>query len=392
MEITGPVMTLPSPWMTDELAMLQDQASRFLRREFRAHVPRWEREGIVDRHAWRKAGEAGLLCASIPEQYGGGGGTYAHEAVIHQEMFRAGLGGGLGAGNSVSSGIVARYVLAYGTEAQRLRWLPSMARGEIIGAIAMTEPGAGSDLQGVRTTAARDGGGGYRLNGQKTFISNGQTADLVLVVAKTDAAAGARGISLLAVETAKADGFRRGRNLEKLGMHSQDTSELFFYDVLVPAENLLGGEEGRGFAQLMGQLPWERLTIAITAATCMERAVEITTAYARERLAFGQKLIDFQNTQFQLADCKAKAVAARGFVDRLLEELLAGRLTAEVAAMAKLWTTEVQAEVVDVCLQLHGGYGYMAEYEIARLYADARAQRIYGGANEIMKVIIARTL
>ena len=380
-----------SPWIDDELAMLQDHVARFVAREFVPHADRWRQTRQVDRAAWLKAGEAGLLCASIPEAYGGGGGTLAHEAVIHQELTRAGLAGGFGAGNSVSSAIVAHYILAYGTEGQKQRWLPRMARGELVGAIAMTEPDAGSDLQGVRTTA-RPVDGGYRLNGQKTFISNGQTADLIVVVARTGDEPGAKGLSLVAVEAAGADGFRRGRKLEKLGMHAQDTSELFFDDVFVPAANLIGETPGLGFGQLMHQLAWERMIIALDATVNMERAVQLTVDYARERKMFGKALIAFQNTEFVLADAKTEATVARTLVDALMVRLLAGDLDAATAAMAKLWTTETQCKVIDACQQLFGGYGYMAEYPIAQLYADARVSRVYGGASEVMKLIIARTL
>lgn len=383
-------MTL-SPWMDDELEMLETQVGRFVQRELAPHAERWERQGYVDREAWRAAGEAGLLCASIPTSYGGGGGSFAHEAVIAQELVRAGLWGGLGTGNNVSSGVVAHYILAYGTEAQKQRWLPRMATGDLVGAIAMTEPGTGSDLQAVRATAVKEHDA-YRINGQKTFISNGQTADLIVVVAKTSPSEGAKGISLLVVEAEQAEGFRRGRNLEKIGMHAQDTSELYFDDVLVPEDNLLGGVEGRGFYQLMEQLAWERLSVSINAVTEMERAVEITTDYVAQRQAFGKPLIDFQNTQFVLADCKTQAVVGRAFVDALLVRLLAGELDAVTAAMAKLWTSEAVGRVTDACLQLHGGYGYMAEYPIARMWTGARVARIYAGANEIMKTIIARSL
>jgi len=379
-----------SPWIDDELALLQDHVARFVAREFVPHAERWRQDRQVDRAAWLKAGEAGLLCASIPEAYGGGGGTLAHEAVIHQELTRAGLGGGFGAGNSVSSAIVAHYILTYGTEDQKQRWLPRMARGELIGAIAMTEPDAGSDLQAVRTTA-RPVEGGYRLSGQKTFISNGQTADLIVVVARTGDAHGAKGLSLVVVEAA-AKGFRRGRKLEKLGMHAQDTSELFFDEVFVPARNLIGETPGLGFAQLMHQLAWERMIIALDATVNMERAVQLTVDYVRGRKIFGKPLIEFQNTEFVLAEAKTEATVARTLVDALMVRLLAGDLDGPTAAMAKLWTTETQCRVIDACQQLFGGYGYMAEYPIAQLYADARVSRVYGGASEVMKLIIARTL
>jgi acyl-CoA dehydrogenase len=378
-----------SSWVDDELAMVADQVAKFLEREFVPISDQWGREGRVGRDAWLKAGDAGILCAGIPTEYGGGGGTRAHEAVIAQEVTRAGLGGSFGVGNMVSSSIVGHYILAYGTEAQKQRWLPAMARGERVGAIAMTEPGAGSDLQNLRTNAAKVQGG-WLLNGQKTFISNGQTADIVVVVARTGVA-GAKGLSLLVVETDDADGFRRGRNLEKIGLHGQDTSELFFDDLLVPEDNLLGAP-GQGFVQLMHQLAWERTVIALDATVNMERAVALTAEYVRERRAFGKALFDFQNTQFVLADCATQATVARAFLDSLMVRLLAGELDAVTAAKAKLWTTETQCKVIDACQQLFGGYGYMTEYPIARLFADARVSRVYGGANEVMKLIIARAL
>lgn len=379
-----------SPWIDDELVLLQEQVVRFAERELKPHLARWDAQGCVDREAWRAAGEAGLLCASIPETYGGGGGTRAHEAAISLALIRSGAGGGFAIGNDVSSGIVAHYILAYGDEDQRRRWLPRMARGELIGAVAMTEPGAGSDLQGVRTSARRVGDE-YVISGQKTFISNGQNADLVVVVAKTDPNLGAKGISLIVVE-AGAAGFSRGRTLEKLGLHAQDTAELFFDNARTPASNLLGGQEGRGFAQLMEQLAWERLNVALNATAMMERAVEITLAYVRDRKVFGQNLFAFQNTQFKLAECATNASVARTFVDALMRDLLAGAPDAVASAKAKYWTTDVLGRVADECQQLHGGYGYMAEYEIGRLWADARVMRIYGGANEIMKAIVARAL
>ncbi|HEY4343329.1 MAG TPA: acyl-CoA dehydrogenase family protein [Parvibaculum sp.] len=377
--------------MTEELSILREQVRRFLERELVPHRERWEKEGVVDRATWKKAGAAGLLCASIPEAYGGGGGTRAHDVVISEEIGRLGLGGGFGAGNGVHSNIVAHYLLAYGTEEQKQRWLPGMASGDLIGAIAMTEPGTGSDLQSVRTTAKRDGAD-YIVNGQKTFITNGQNANLVFVVAKTDMAAAAKGVSIVVVETAKSAGFRRGRNLEKIGMHAQDTSELFFDDVRAPVENLLGGVEGQGFKQLMVQLAWERLSCAFGAVVAMERAVEFTVDYVKERKAFGQPIMGFQNTQFKLAEAKTQAVIARTFVDELMVRLLAGSLDPVTAAMAKWWTTDAQCKVIDECLQFFGGYGYMTEYPIARMYADARVQKIYAGTNEVMKMLIARTL
>lgn len=377
--------------MTEELNIMGDQVRRFLEREFVPHRERWESAGVVDREAWKKAGATGLLCASIPEAYGGGGGTRAHDVVIAEETARAGLGGGFGAGNGVHSNIVAHYILAYGTEEQKLRWLPGMATGDLVGAIAMTEPGTGSDLQSARTSARRDGDH-YVINGQKTFITNGQNADLVCVVAKTDPSAGAKGVSIIVVETAGAAGFRRGRNLEKIGMHAQDTSELFFDDVRMPVANLLGAVEGQGFKQLMVQLAWERLSCAFGAVVAMERALELTVEYVKERKVFGKPILDFQNTQFKLAEAKTQAVIARTFVDELMVRLLAGTLDPTTAAMAKWWTTDTQCRVIDECLQFFGGYGYMTEYPIARMYADARVQKIYAGTNEVMKLLIARTL
>ncbi len=384
-------MAYSSPWIDEELSILQDHVERFLQRELVPDRERWEDQGFVDRAAWLKAGEAGLLCASVPEAYGGGGGNRGHEAVIIQEMGRAGLAGGFGAGAMVSSCIVAHYILGYGTEAQKARWLPAMATGEIVGAIAMSEPGAGSDLQGV-STSARKVDGGYVINGSKTWITNGQCADLIVTVCKTDPDAGSKGISLLAVEPKSATGFTRGKRLNKLGMHAQDTSELFFDDVFVPNDNLLGGEAGRGFIQLMQQLAWERLQIALTATVAIESAVDLACDYVKQRRLFGKSLLEFQNTQFKLAECKTQAVVARRFVDTLMVDLLAGTLEPETAAMAKLWATETQGRVIDECLQLFGGYGYVTDYPIARLYADARITRIFGGTSEVMKLIISRTL
>lgn len=377
-----------SPWLTEELEILQDASRKFYEKEFAPHSDRWSKQGHVDRDAWNKAGAQGLLCASIKEEYGGGGGNFSHEMVITQEQARAGVSG---FGNSVHSGIVAHYIQSYGTEEQKKKWLPKMASGEMVGAIAMTEPGTGSDLQGVKTTAKKVGNQ-YVVNGQKTFITNGQQSTLICVVAKTDPTAGAKGTSLVMVETEEVEGFRRGRNLDKIGMHAQDTSELFFDDVKVPTSNLLGTEEGKGFFQLMQQLPQERLIIAVQAVVAMERAVELTAAYVKERKAFGKSILDFQNTQFKLAECKTEAAVARVFVDQCAVKLLNHELDATTAAMAKWWTTEKQCQIVDTCLQFYGGYGYMMEYPIAQMYADARVQKIYGGANEIMKMLIARTL
>ncbi len=378
-----------SPWMNEELHILRDAVKKVCEKEFVPHIARWDKQGCVDRDAWTTAGSAGLLCASIPEQYGGGGGDFRHEMVIAEEMGRAGVAG---IGNSVHSGIVAHYILAYGTEQQKQQWLPKMATGELIGAIAMTEPGTGSDLQAVKTTAIVDGDD-YRISGQKTFLTNGQLSNLICVIAKTNPKEKAKGVSLIMVEVDKTEsGFERGRNLEKLGLKSQDTSEIFFDNVKVPRSNLLGGEEGQGFKQLMQQLPQERLIIAIGSCVAMEKALQYTSDYVKERTAFGQRILDFQNTQFKLAECYTEAKIARVFVDDCAMKLLDGKLDATTAAMAKWWTTQKQNEIVDECLQLHGGYGYMMEYPIAKMYADARIQKIYGGTNEIMKLLIAREI
>jgi acyl-CoA dehydrogenase len=373
---------------TAELTLFRETVRRFFAAEVVPHITAWRKAGMVAREAWRRAGAAGLLCASMPAEFGGGGGDFRHEAILIEELAAIGFGD---FAISLHNAIIAPYLLHYGTETQKHRWLPRMASGDMVAAIAMTEPDAGSDLQAIRTTARRVGDT-YVLNGQKTFISNGQLADLVIVAAKTRIDAGAKGISLIAVETRDAPGFRRGRNLEKIGKHAQDTSELFFDDVVVPAENLLGGEPDRGFAQLMQQLPQERLVIAVGAVAAMEAALAETIAYVRSRRAFGKTLMEFQNTRFVLAEAKTTTQVARVFVDDCIARLLAGTLDVGTAAMAKYWTSEMQGKVIDSCLQLFGGYGFMAEYPIAQRYTDARVQRIYGGSNEIMKELIARGL
>ncbi|HJN95660.1 MAG: acyl-CoA dehydrogenase [Gammaproteobacteria bacterium] len=380
-----------SPWMDEELHIMRDAVARFLEREFVPSMEKWEKQGFVDRDAWLKAGQAGLLCASIPAEYGGGGGNFKHEMVLVEELSYANI---TGFGNGVHSGIVAHYINSYGTEEQKQHWLPKMASGEIVSAIAMTEPGTGSDLQAVKTSAIRDGDH-YVLNGQKTFLTNGMSANLICVVAKTDPAETAKGISLIVVETEAvegAGGFSRGRNLEKLGLKAQDTAEIFFDDVKVPVGNLLGTVEGKGFVQLMEQLPQERLIIAAGACAAIEKALRITSEYVKERKAFGKRILDFQNTQFKLAERFTEAKLARTFVDHCAMQLADGKLDNATAAMAKWWTTQKQNEIVDECLQFFGGYGYMLEYPIARMYADSRIQKIYGGSNEIMKLLIAREI
>jgi long-chain-acyl-CoA dehydrogenase len=382
-------LQVPRPsWMTEDLVLLEEQARRFLASEFVPHVEKWTEDGIMERSAWDKLGQAGLLCASMPEEYGGAGGSFAHETVINRAIALAGLDA-LGA--PLHSGIVAPYILNYGTSEQKKKWLPKLATGELIGAIAMSEPGTGSDLQGVRTTAKKSGNG-YVLNGSKTFITNGQHANLIVVVAKTDPSAGAKGVSLMVVETENAPGFRRGRKLKKLGLDAADTSELFFDEVKLPPENLLGPEEGQGFAQLMNDLPRERLIVTVHAQAMIERAVGLTIDYVKQRQAFGKKIIEFQNTQFVLAECKSEATVARVFHDHCIARYLEGALDTVTASMAKYWLTDLQGKIIDRCLQLFGGYGYMEEFPISRMYRDARVMRIYAGTNEIMKLLIARSL
>ncbi|BFM14434.1 acyl-CoA dehydrogenase family protein [Maricurvus nonylphenolicus] len=383
---------LNASWMDDELRILHDAAYGFTKSEFDPKREEWEKNGLCDRDAWRQAGQAGLLCASIPEEYGGAGGNYFHEAVILDAMMRGGAAASVGGGNTVHSQIVAHYILNCGREEQKRDWLPLMATGELVGAVAMTEPGAGSDLQGIKTTAKKEGND-YIINGAKTFISNGQHAELIVLVCKTDSSKGAEGVSLIVVDSTQVEsGFQRGRNLEKIGLKEADTSELFFDNVRVPQANLLGNEEGQGFYQLMQNLPQERLSIACTAATVAEMAIEETVAYVKEREAFGKSVMSFQNTRFKLAECKTEATIMRSFVNECIAEQVRSELTAEKVSMAKWWSTQKQCEIVDECLQLHGGYGYMWEYPIARFYADSRVQKIYGGTNEIMKELISRSL
>lgn len=376
-----------SSWMNPELLAFREQVRRFVAAELTPHQERFAEQQHVDRDIWDRAGQLGVLCADIPVEYGGAGGTFAHMAVLFEEQAYAG-----DAAMNISVHIIlAHYILNQGTPEQKEKYLPKLASGEMIGAIAMTEPGAGSDLQGVRTTARLEGDH-YVVNGSKTFISNGYLADLMVVVCRTSDAPGSKGISLLLVETKNAPGFKVGKKLHKLGQKGNDTCELFFEDVKVPKENLLGGEPGRGFAQLMTELPYERLIIAVYAVAAIERAVKLTVEYTKERKAFGKSLLELQNTRFKLAEAKTHAVVARTFLDKCIEELIAGRLDTVTASMAKYWTSDLQCQVIDECLQLFGGYGYTMEYPITQMFADARVQRIYGGANEIMKELIARSL
>ena len=376
-----------SPWMDDELDLFRDAARRFVESEIVPNDARWREQHHVDREIWNQLGEVGLLCTDIPAEYGGVGGDVRHEAVVAEEMHRHGI---TSIGHMVHS-IVAHYVLNYGSEAQKQNWLPRMASGELVGAIAMTEPGAGSDLQAVKTRAERRGDH-YVLNGSKTFISNGLHAGLVGVVAKTDPAQGARGISIIMIETRDLPGYRVGRVLDKIGQNGWDTAEFFLDDCKVPADCLLGPVEGQGFVQMMRDLPYERALMAVGGVAAMEYALALTVDYTRSRKAFGQPLLDMQNTRFKLAEVKTLVNVARVYVDDCIQKLKDGTLDTVTASMAKLWITDTQCRVMDECLQLFGGYGYMKEYPISQLYTDARVQRIYGGANEIMKEIVARSL
>jgi alkylation response protein AidB-like acyl-CoA dehydrogenase len=376
----------PSTIFKEEHELFRKTVSAFIDREIAPNYERWEKEGQVSREVWTKAGAAGLLMTDTPEEYGGAGGDFLYSAVMIEEMARRVFSA---PGFRLHSDIAAPYIQHYGSEEQKRTWLPRMAKGEVIAAIAMTEPGTGSDLQGVRTTALRKGNE-LVVNGQKTFITNGGMADLIIVVAKTDTTAGAKGVTLVLVEADRA-GFKRGRNLKKIGQNAQDTAELFFEDVRVPPSNILG-EEGRGFACLMNQLPRERLLVSIGAVAMMEAALGWTVEYTRERKAFGKAIADFQNTRFKLAEVKTEATIARVFLNHSLELFLAGELDATKAAMGKWWFTELEQKVLDTCLQFFGGYGYMLEYPIARAYADARVHRIYAGTTEIMKELVARSL
>jgi alkylation response protein AidB-like acyl-CoA dehydrogenase len=373
----------------DEHAAFRELCRDFLLREAAPHTADWESAGIVDRFIWKQAGAAGLLGFEVPEEFGGAGvRDFRYNAILGEEIVAT---GSVGVGFTLHNDICAPYLLSLCNDEQKARWLPGFVSGEIITAIAMTEPSTGSDLQGIRTTARpADDGDGWVLNGSKTFITNGIHSDLVIVAAKTDPEAGHRGMSLLAVERGMP-GFERGRNLAKAGQHAQDTAELFFSDVRVPRANLLG-QEGSGFRYLMENLPQERLSIAVSAVASMERAIELTVAYARERTAFGKPVGTFQASRFAIAEMVTKTRAARSYVDQCMLALNAGELTADEAAGVKYWTTDVQAEVVDAAVQLHGGYGFMDEYEVSRLWRDARVTRIYGGTNEIMKEIVGRSL
>jgi acyl-CoA dehydrogenase len=376
-----------SPWMDDDLEIFRDAVVRFVDAEMVPNDEQWRKQQHVGHDIWRKAGETGLLCTDISADYGGIGGDFRHEAILYEETSRRGISG---FGQGVHS-ICAHYLINHGTEEQKRRFLPRMASGELIGAIAMSEPAAGSDLQGIRTRAVREGDD-YLINGSKIFISNGFLAGLIALVVKTQPGEGAKGTSILMVETKDLAGFKVGRILDKMGMKAQDTSELFFENVRVSAANLLGGAEGQGFFQLMSDLPYERALIAVVGVAAMEGALAETVRYVKERKAFGKSIAEFQNTKFKLAELATKTHVARVFVDDIIAKVVAGTLDTVTASMAKYWVSDMQQEVIDECLQLHGGYGYMNEYLVCRMFADARVQRIYGGTNEIMKEVISRAL
>ena len=372
-------------WMDDDIETFRDQLRRYVAGELAPHLDGWRRQGFIPREVWRPFGQMGFLLPEIDEAYGGAGATLAYQLVVQDELAKAEMPANTGVHT-----IAAHYILDYGTEDQKRRWLPKLASGEMLAGIALTEPGCGSDLKALRTRAQRNGDE-YVIDGAKTFITNGFSANLLVVAVRTGEA-GSRGVSLIVLETENLPGFRVGRRLEKLGQHASDTAELFFDGVRVPASHLIGEQEGQGFVQLMSQLPYERLLLCVPAAAVIERAVELTVDYAQQRKAFGQPLADFQNTRFKLAECATLAHVVRSFVNDCIQRMLDGTLDDQAAYMAKWWCTEQQGKVTDECVQLFGGYGYMAEYPIARLYADARVQRIYGGTTEIMKDLIARKL
>jgi acyl-CoA dehydrogenase len=383
--MTSPVYE--SPWMNEELRLFRESVRRFIQEEFVPRQERWRAQHHPDPSDWLSAGRVGLLLPDLPAELGGGGGTFAHECVVLEELARAGVHFG-----SNVHGTVAHYVDEFGTEAQKQAWLPPMARGELVGAIAMTEPAAGSDLAGIKTTAVRDGDH-YVINGSKTMITNGFLAGLVAVAVKTNPSAPPmRAVSLVMVETKDLPGFSAGKPLEKVGMHGQDTCELFFENVRVPAANLIGPAEGRGMSQMMRRLPFERLSIAVGAVAMAEEAIAITVRYAKERALYGKPLFELQNARFRLVECAAEARVGRVFVDDCVSRFIAGTLDDVGAAMAKYWMTESQCRIVDECVQIHGGYGYMTEYPIARMWADSRVQRIYAGTNEVMKELIGWSL
>jgi acyl-CoA dehydrogenase len=385
------VLNVPQPAFMEEeeIAIFADAVGKFYQQHApQKRVEKWREDGQVEREFWREAGAAGLLGVSVPAEYGGHGGDFRHDLVVIDQQAKHGVDGFAA---SLHNTVILPYLVRHGTEEQKQKYLPRLVSGDLVSAIAMTEPGVGSDLQSITTTAVKDGNG-YRISGSKTYISSGQIADFIIVVAKTDPNERAKGISLMLLETEGAEGFQRGRKLDKIGLDAADTSELFFDNVFVPAENVLGGVEGKGFYQLMGELPQERLIIAVGAINGIERALETTMDYVKNRKAFGQTIWDFQNTQFVMADLKARSTAARIFVNDCIARHLKGELDVATACMAKYWVTELQGEVVDKCLQFHGGAGFINDYPIARMYRDSRITRIFGGSNEVMKMVIARSM
>jgi acyl-CoA dehydrogenase len=383
------VLNVPQPAFMEEeeIAIFADAVGKFYQQHApQKRVDKWREDGQVEREFWREAGAAGLLGVSVPTEYGGHGGDFRHDLVVIDQQSKHGVDGFAA---SLHNTVILPYLVRHGTEEQKQKYLPRLVSGDLVSAIAMTEPGVGSDLQSITTSAVKDGNG-YRISGSKTYISSGQIADFIIVVAKTDPNERAKGISLMLLETEGAEGFQRGRKLDKIGMDAADTSELFFDNVFVPAENVLGGVEGKGFYQLMGELPQERLIIAVGAINGIEKALETTMEYVKSRKAFGQTIWDFQNTQFVMADLKARSTAARVFVNDCIARHLKGELDVATACMAKYWVTELQGEVVDKCLQFHGGAGFINDYPIARMYRDSRITRIFGGSNEVMKMVIAR--
>ena len=386
-----PVIDVPQPAFMEEeeIAIFADAVGKFyVQHAPQKRVEKWREDGQVEREFWREAGAAGLLGVSVPAEYGGHGGDFRHDLVVIDQQSKHGVDGFAA---SLHNTVILPYLVRHGTEEQKQKYLPRLVSGDLVSAIAMTEPGVGSDLQSITTTAVKDGNG-YRISGAKTYISSGQIADFIIVVAKTDPNERAKGISLMLLETEGAEGFQRGKKLDKIGLDAADTSELFFDDVFVPAENVLGGVEGKGFYQLMGELPQERLIIAVGAINGIEKALETTMDYVKSRKAFGQTIWDFQTTQFVMADLKARSTAARIFVNDCIARHLKGELDVATACMAKYWVTELQGEVVDKCLQFHGGAGFINDYPIARMYRDSRITRIFGGSNEVMKMVIARSM
>ena len=386
-----PVIDVPQPAFMEEeeIAIFADAVGKFyVQHAPQKRVEKWREDGQVEREFWREAGAAGLLGVSVPAEYGGHGGDFRHDLVVIDQQSKHGVDGFAA---SLHNTVILPYLVRHGNEEQKQKYLPRLVSGDLVSAIAMTEPGVGSDLQSITTTAVKDGNG-YRISGAKTYISSGQIADFIIVVAKTDPNERAKGISLMLLETEGAEGFQRGKKLDKIGLDAADTSELFFDDVFVPAENVLGGVEGKGFYQLMGELPQERLIIAVGAINGIEKALETTMDYVKSRKAFGQTIWDFQNTQFVMADLKARSTAARIFVNDCIARHLKGELDVATACMAKYWVTELQGEVVDKCLQFHGGAGFINDYPIARMYRDSRITRIFGGSNEVMKMVIARSM